>query len=76
MGIGIGRLFPWEMGFKPLGLGFSHWEWEKNVKNQKWEWDLRIAKWDLEKNELGNGLVTHPSGTSTKLHSHIVIVSF
>ena len=35
--------------FKSLGLGFGHWEWEKNVKNQKWEWDLRIAKWCLEK---------------------------
>ena len=22
-----------KMGFKSLGLGFSHWEWEKNVKN-------------------------------------------
>ena len=28
-------------GFWPLGMG-------KNVKNQKWELDLRIAKWDLE----------------------------
>ena len=50
---------PWENGVQAtLGLGFGHWEWEKNVKNEKWEWDLRIAKWDLEqKNELGNGLV-------------------
>ena len=42
----------WENGVQAtLGLGFSHWELEKNVKNQekKWEWDLRIAKWDLEK---------------------------
>ena len=31
-----------------LGLEFGHWEWEKNVKNQKWEWDLRIAKRYLE----------------------------
>ena len=49
MGIGIVRFCPGKMGFKPLGLGFDHWEWEKNVKNQKQEWDLRIAKWDLEK---------------------------
>ena len=57
MGIGIGRFFPGKMGFKPLGLGFGHWEWEKNVKNQKGmgknvknqkgEWDLRIGEWDL-----------------------------
>ena len=57
MGIGIGRFCPRKMGFKPLGLGFGHWEWEKNVKNQKWEWDLRIAKWDLV-NELRNGIGT------------------
>ena len=50
MGIGIGRFCPGKMGFKP------HWNWDlvtgngkKNVKNQKWEWDLRIAKCDLEK---------------------------
>ena len=49
MGIGIDRFCSGKMGFNPLGLGFGHWEWEKNVKNQKWEWDLRIAKWDLEK---------------------------
>ena len=49
MGIGIGRFCSGKMGFKPHGLGFGHWEWEKYVKNQKWEWDLRIAKWDLER---------------------------
>ena len=49
MGIGIGRFCPGKMGFKP------RWDWDlvtgngKNVKNQKWEWDLRIAKRDLEK---------------------------
>ena len=45
MGIGIGRFCPGKMGFKP----HWDWEWEKNVKNQKLEWDLRIANWDLEK---------------------------
>ena len=41
---------PWKNGVQAtLGLG-------KNVKNQKWEWNLIIAKWDLEKNELGNGI--------------------
>ena len=43
-------------GIWSLGMG-------KNIKNQKWERDLRIAKWDLEKNELGNGIGT-PSGPS------------
>ena len=46
MGIGIGRFFPGKMGFKP------HWDWDLvtgNVKNQNWEWDLRIVRWDLEK---------------------------
>ena len=34
MEIGIGRFcLVGKMGFKPLGLGFGHWEWEKNVKN-------------------------------------------
>ena len=47
MGIGIGRFCPGKMGFKP------HWDWEKKVKNQKWEWNLRIAKWDLEKKWAG-----------------------
>ena len=58
MAIGIGRLCPGKMGFQPLGLEFGLWEWEKNVKNQKWEWNFRIAKWDLEKNKLGNGIGT------------------
>ena len=49
MKIGIGRFYPGKMGFKP------HLDWDlvtgngKNVKNQKWEWILRIAKWDLGK---------------------------
>ena len=50
MGIGIGRFCPGKMGFKP------NWDWylvtgngKKYVKNQKWEWDLRTAKLDLEK---------------------------
>ena len=44
MGIGIGRFCPgkWETEIWSLAMG-------KNVLNQKWEWDLRIAKWDLEK---------------------------
>ena len=49
----------WENGVQAtLGLGFGHWEWGKNVKNQKRKWDLRIAKWDLKKNELRNGIGT------------------
>ena len=32
-------------GIQSLGMG-------KNVKNQRREWGLRIAKWDLKKNEL------------------------
>ena len=42
----------WELGLAGFALGkwgSSHWEWEKIVKNQKWEWNLRMAKWDLEK---------------------------
>ena len=50
MGIGIGRFLPWENGVQATqGLGFSHWEWEKNVKNQEWKWDLCIAKLDFKK---------------------------
>ena len=26
-----------KMGFHALGLGFSHWEWER--ESPKWEWD-------------------------------------
>ena len=33
MKTGIGLFLPRKMGFRPLGLGFGHWEWEKNVKN-------------------------------------------
>ena len=37
--------FAWENGVQvTLRLGFGHWQWGKNVKNQKWEWNLRIAK--------------------------------
>ena len=63
MGIGIGRFCPGKMEVQAtLGLGFGHWEWEKNVKNQKWEWDLRIAKWDLgKKMNWEMGLVSPPS---------------
>ena len=43
-----------------LGLGFGHWEWEKMLKIKKWEWDFRIAKWDLEKMNWEMGLVTRP----------------
>ena len=44
----------WELGLEGFALGkwdSSPWDWdldtgnEKNVKNQKWEWDLRIAKY-------------------------------
>ena len=60
----------WELGLAGLALGkwgSSHTAtriWSlgmgKNFKNQKWEWNLRIAKWDLEKNVLGNGIGTPP----------------
>ena len=50
---------PWKNGVQATGTGIWSLGMGKNVKNQKWEWDLRIAKWDLEKNELGNG--TGPS---------------
>ena len=36
METGNGLFFPGKMGFRSLGLGFSHWEWRKC---QKWEWD-------------------------------------
>ena len=53
------------MWLKPRWTGILVTGNEKNVKNKKWEWDLRIAKWDLEKNELGNGIGTRPpSGPS------------
>ena len=54
--LGLAGFCPRKMGFKPLGMG-------KNVENKKWEWDLRIAKWDLGKNELGNGIGTPPTTT-------------
>ena len=44
-------------GFALAKWGSSLWDWDlvsgngkKIVKYQKWEWDLRIAKRDLEKN--------------------------
>ena len=53
----------WELGLAGFALGkwgSSHtgtgiWSlgMGKNVKNQKWEWNLRIAEWDLEKNLAG-----------------------
>ena len=49
MGIRIGRFLPWENGVQATGTGIWSLGMEKNVKNQKWEWDLRIAKWDLGK---------------------------
>ena len=52
MGIGIGRLLPWEMGFKPLGLEFGL-GMEKSVKNEIWEWDLNTAKWNFENKRAG-----------------------
>ena len=46
------------MGFLAIGTGMVTGV-GKNVKNQNGiEWDLRFAKWDLEKNELGNGTDT------------------
>ena len=35
--LGLACFCPGKMGFRSLGLGFGHWEWEK--KCQKWEWD-------------------------------------
>ena len=51
--LGLAGFCPGKMGFKPLGLGFGHWDWEKNVKNQEWKWDLSIAKWDFKKQKMG-----------------------
>ena len=60
----------WENGVQAtLGLGLVTGN-GKNVKNQKWEWDLRIAKWDLEKNELENGIGTPFSFNHTPFISH------
>ena len=50
MGIGIGRFYPGKWGLSHTGTGIWSLGMGKNVKNQKWERDLRIAKWDLEKN--------------------------
>lgn len=33
MEIVIGLFLPWKTGFKSLGLGFGHWEWEQFVEN-------------------------------------------
>ena len=51
--LGLGGFCPGKMGLKPLVLGFGHCEREKNVKNQKWKWDLSIAKWDFKKQKAG-----------------------
>ena len=50
----------WELGLAGFALekwGLNHtgtgiWSlgMGKNVTNKKWEWNLRIVKWDLEKN--------------------------
>ena len=67
-----------ELGLAGFALGkwgLSHWDWDlvtgngkkclKIKKEKKMEMDLIIAKWDLEKKELGNGIGTvPPSGTS------------
>ena len=29
MGLGFDCFFDWEMGFLVLGMGFCHWEWER-----------------------------------------------
>ena len=31
--LGLACFCPGQMTFRPLGLGFGHWEWGKNVKN-------------------------------------------
>ena len=36
-------------GLSHTGTGIWSLGMEKKFKNQKWEWDLRIAKLDLEK---------------------------
>ena len=64
MGIGIGKFCPGKMGFKPLELGFGHWEWEKmsEIKNGNGIWAL----WNgiSKNNVLGNMIVIPPSGPS------------
>ena len=57
--LGLAGFCPGKMGFKPLGLGFGHWD-EKNVKNQKWKWDLSTAKWDFENKWDGYPSVQYP----------------
>ena len=60
--LGLTGFCPGKMGFKPLGLIWSV-EMGKNVKNQKWEWHLSIAKRDFENKWLGNGSgIGPPSG--------------
>ena len=49
MGIGIGWFLPWENGVQATGTGIWSLGMGKNVKNQKWEWDLSTVKWDFEK---------------------------
>ena len=47
MGIRIGRFCPEKLGFKPMGLGFGLWEWEINVKNQKWDRIWKKLSWEM-----------------------------
>ena len=77
MGIGIGRFCPGKMGFKPLGLGFGHWEWEKmlKIKNGNGISELQRGIWKKMNWEMGlvigNPL---PSGTSINYSDKIRIV--
>ena len=49
---------------------------KKNAKNQKWEWDLRIAKWDLEKKWTGKWIgIPHPSGTLIFVTCHLCVLA-
>ena len=36
-------------GVQATGTGIWSLGMGQNVNNQKWEWDLRITKWDLER---------------------------
>ena len=47
--LGLADFVLGKWGSSHAGTGIWSLEWEKNVKNQKWEWDSRIVKWDLEK---------------------------
>ena len=65
--LGLAFCCPEKMGFRALGLGFGHWEWEKM---SKWEWDKYF--WALgsgicKKYGLGNWIGTPTSGPSNEL---------